>query len=249
MPKQLPALYDPDREGSKEKLSAQEADYTRNGPYPFVCGGCSNIIWTGRGRTLDECKIVHGPYPNGGVKAKDTCRFFTAMAPTRFMKYDPSRFKTLARNLAQRPGVWDAKGLAAWIGRRKYGKKAFARMAARGKKYDPMFIAAKFDPSQRRGTIVNDPAKLPEPLDFPGYDNLNNVRIVPYANAKGYQPVKDLVEGQVVVPQHQFSKILKLVNKFRDHPVELTDEDNDGVIDRIVRRGRDGPLNLFIDKA
>src|SRR5208337_2366806 len=151
--KELPMLYDPPT-GPKEKLSAQEADYTDRGPYPYVCGGCNYISWTGRGRQYDQCKIVYGPHQAGGVKAQGACRFYTAMPPTRLMKYDPSKFKTLSKQLSQRPGVWNAKGLAAWIGRRKYGKQAFQQMARKGRK--------RFDPSQRRGTVVNDPARLPE---------------------------------------------------------------------------------------
>lgn len=42
-----------------------------------------------------------------------------------------ARFKALTRKLAAR-GVRDPKGLAASIGRKKYGKAAFQKMAAAG---------------------------------------------------------------------------------------------------------------------
>ena len=43
------------------------------------------------------------------------------------------RFKKLAAKLS-REGVEDPKALAASIGRRKYGKKRFQALAAKGKK-------------------------------------------------------------------------------------------------------------------
>lgn len=44
------------------------------------------------------------------------------------------RFKALAGKLERQPGVYDPKGLAAAIGRAKFGKKKFQQMAAAGKK-------------------------------------------------------------------------------------------------------------------
>ena len=44
-----------------------------------------------------------------------------------------SRFKKLVGKL-KRKGVRSPKGLAAYIGRKKYGKKKFAKMAARGRR-------------------------------------------------------------------------------------------------------------------
>lgn len=43
------------------------------------------------------------------------------------------RFKSLTRKLRRR-GARNPKALAAWIGRRKYGKKRMAKWAARGRK-------------------------------------------------------------------------------------------------------------------
>lgn len=43
-----------------------------------------------------------------------------------------SNFDKLAAKLAKRKGVSDPKGLAAAIGRKKYGKKRMAKAAARG---------------------------------------------------------------------------------------------------------------------
>jgi len=42
-------------------------------------------------------------------------------------------FKKLAADLKKK-GVKDPKALAAWIGRKKYGKKRFQAMAAKGRK-------------------------------------------------------------------------------------------------------------------
>lgn len=42
-------------------------------------------------------------------------------------------FRKLTAELAKRPGVTDPKALAAWIGRRKYGKEKFQAMAAKGR--------------------------------------------------------------------------------------------------------------------
>lgn len=44
------------------------------------------------------------------------------------------RFAALAAALSRKPGVSDAKGLAAYLGRKKYGKKKFQKLAAAGKK-------------------------------------------------------------------------------------------------------------------
>jgi len=43
------------------------------------------------------------------------------------------RFKKLVRQLAAK-GVKNPKALAAWIGRRKYGKKKFQQLAAMGRR-------------------------------------------------------------------------------------------------------------------
>lgn len=44
------------------------------------------------------------------------------------------RFARLKRRLSKRKGVRTPGALAAWIGRRKYGKKRFQKMAAKGRK-------------------------------------------------------------------------------------------------------------------
>jgi hypothetical protein len=43
------------------------------------------------------------------------------------------RYKKLVRELASR-GAKDSKSLAAYIGRKKYGKEKFQEMAAKGRK-------------------------------------------------------------------------------------------------------------------
>lgn len=44
-----------------------------------------------------------------------------------------ARFRALAQQLASRPGVTNPNALAASIGRRKYGKKRFQSLAAKGR--------------------------------------------------------------------------------------------------------------------
>lgn len=43
------------------------------------------------------------------------------------------RFAALKNALAKKPGVTDPGGLAAYIGRKKYGKSKFQSLAANGK--------------------------------------------------------------------------------------------------------------------
>lgn len=45
-----------------------------------------------------------------------------------------SKFARLQRRLAHRKGVRNPRALAAWIGRRKYGKAGMARKAAAGRR-------------------------------------------------------------------------------------------------------------------
>jgi len=45
-----------------------------------------------------------------------------------------ARFKALKAKLAKRKGVTDPAALAAYIGRKRYGAKAMAKMAAAGRK-------------------------------------------------------------------------------------------------------------------
>jgi hypothetical protein len=44
------------------------------------------------------------------------------------------RFAALTNKLADRPGVTNPKALAAYIGRRKYGKAGMAALSAKGRK-------------------------------------------------------------------------------------------------------------------
>ena len=44
-----------------------------------------------------------------------------------------ARFAALAQQLAKEPGVKNPNAVAAAIGRRKYGKKRMARLAAKGR--------------------------------------------------------------------------------------------------------------------
>ncbi len=45
-----------------------------------------------------------------------------------------ARFQQLKNKLADKPGIYDPAGLAAAIGRKKYGNKKFALLSAKGKK-------------------------------------------------------------------------------------------------------------------
>lgn len=44
-----------------------------------------------------------------------------------------ARFRQLEGELGKRKGIKDEGALAAWIGRKKYGKVRFQKMAARGR--------------------------------------------------------------------------------------------------------------------
>ncbi len=46
-----------------------------------------------------------------------------------------ARFKALEAKLAHRPGVTNPAALAAYIGRKKYGSKRFAKLGAYGRKH------------------------------------------------------------------------------------------------------------------
>jgi hypothetical protein len=46
-----------------------------------------------------------------------------------------TRFNRLSRSLGKRKGVRNPDALAAFIGRKKYGKKKFAQMSARGRSH------------------------------------------------------------------------------------------------------------------
>lgn len=47
---------------------------------------------------------------------------------------DGTRFEKLTKKLASKPGVSDPKGLAAYIGRKKYGKEKFQQFGQKGKR-------------------------------------------------------------------------------------------------------------------
>jgi hypothetical protein len=44
------------------------------------------------------------------------------------------RFAALTKKLSNKKGVTDPAGLAAYIGRKKYGKKKFQKLAVKGKR-------------------------------------------------------------------------------------------------------------------
>jgi hypothetical protein len=44
------------------------------------------------------------------------------------------RTKALVKELSGRPGVYDPKGLAAYIGRKKYGPRKYAELGAKGRR-------------------------------------------------------------------------------------------------------------------
>jgi hypothetical protein len=45
-----------------------------------------------------------------------------------------ARFAALEKSLANRKGIYNPSGLAASIGRKKYGKAKFQKLAAKGRK-------------------------------------------------------------------------------------------------------------------
>jgi len=110
---------------------------------------------------------------------------------------------------------------------------------------------------RRRTRRYADPAKLTDPIDLPGYNNGDMVRLVPHDETPGYYPTRGLVEGQIVQPQHQFLKVLETINGRPEYGhIELTDENGDGYIDRWIARGpkdaknpTKGNVNVFGDIA
>lgn len=69
-----------------QKASADEADYTEDGPFPFVCETCRYLD-----RSTSECSKVEGPGRGGTVELEDTCRWWEP-APTmagRMMRRRP----------------------------------------------------------------------------------------------------------------------------------------------------------------
>ncbi len=53
-----------------------------------------------------------------------------------------SRFAALEAKLAGKKGVTDPAGLAAYIGRKKYSKKGFQKLSAKGRKRHKKMLAA-----------------------------------------------------------------------------------------------------------
>jgi hypothetical protein len=96
---------------------------------------------------------------------------------------------------------------------------------------------------------IADPGHLTKPDDHPGYDNLNLVRLVEADSTPGYVPTKQLIEGQIVMPPHQFDTLMKKMSKWGD--VEIVHEPGGPPgPNRIIRRGRENQAtNIFIDKA
>lgn len=45
-----------------------------------------------------------------------------------------ARFKSLTKKLAKKPGIKNPAALAASIGRKKFGKKKFQKLAAKGRR-------------------------------------------------------------------------------------------------------------------
>lgn len=156
--------------------------------------------------------------------------------------YDPALIPR-GRGRLVRPTIRAAR--LGYRGARGLVRRVRSHRAAKPRAAPVRVIAPSRRPDPR---LYADPARLPKPQDHPGYDNLNNVRLVPEAKAKGYVAVKRLMEGQMVMPQHQWNT---LYTKVKDWPdVEVTDEDKDGKPDRLIRRGhKNRQTNLFIDRA
>jgi len=152
---------------------------------------------------------------------------------------------------------------AVSIGRSAYGRgrstltRIRPQRTALPRRPPPTIRASPKAMKTGRPSYISDPAKLVEPHDYPGYDNLNNVRYVARDDTEGYYPTRGLVEGQVVLPQNQFLKNLDEIEQNDEFShAELLDEDGDGFIDRIVFRGpKDATrpkarnVGLFIDIA
>lgn len=79
-------------------------------------------------------QVAHdATYMSGGARFMHPTKYKVVKSNPQARLGMGERFKRLTRKLSGREGVYDPKGLAAWIGRRKYGKRKFQALAARGR--------------------------------------------------------------------------------------------------------------------
>lgn len=108
----------------------------------MVFGASAVLIWLFQ--PLFFSGIVSGlsavfPAPFNGSTASGL--LFLAAIITLIVKFldapklgSGERYRSLVRSLAHRKGVTSPRGLAAYIGRQKYGNKDFQKLAAAGRK-------------------------------------------------------------------------------------------------------------------
>lgn len=95
-----------------------------------------------------------------------------------------NRFASLSKSLSKQPGIYDPKGLAAAIGRKKYGDKKMASMAAKGKKmakggevtYD-QGEELPFDPTNEDFDPMHNPGDQEEVMRQSAYDDFYPERL------------------------------------------------------------------------
>mgnify|MGYP001145670713 CR=1 FL=1 len=80
------------------------------------------------------------------------------------------RFRQLEAKLSQRPGVKDPKALTAWIGRRKYGARGMAALAAAGRRRKANPWSVRFEGTDTPVDNLRDAVRLAKALtaDFGG---------------------------------------------------------------------------------
>ena len=85
---------------------------------------------------IEKAQSVGGKaYGKGGLKAFNAARhaFHKAPAKRKAPLGQGGRFAALKNQLAKKSGVTNPGALAAYIGRKKFGKAKFQKLAAKGK--------------------------------------------------------------------------------------------------------------------
>lgn len=131
------------------------------------------------------------------------------------MKNPYMGFKALTRELERR-GVRDPRALAAWIGRRKYGAKQFAKMAAEGRaKRNP-----ESSPERYMLSFFDTRDKMVESGLSPTLDDLAKYAAKMDAVKRGHWALFDsgqLIRGGRLIPgQSEVEWKIKL----REHPLK-----------------------------
>ena len=122
--------------------------------------------------------------------------------------------------------------------RRKLQEIEELLISKRRARLDPLRTGLRRTKRRLRGyrSKSKDPQEHVKPIDFHGYDGLNMVRLAP--------EIDQLIEVQVVLPQHQFDRLLDTLEESGYDDVEVSDNNK-----LIVRRGSaNAATNIFIER-